>query len=312
MVNAGAIACSGLIHSVEGAGAFERVRDALSRFAGRELGGDEAVFESERATGNLRAFNADVPIFAQWDNHEVMEEWSPGATFSRPGYAENNTLLLAARGCRAFHEFMPMRFTPAEPGRIYRKISYGPLLDVFLLDMCSYRGPNGFRPQDRYGPDAYILGPQQLAWLKRELARSATTWKVIATDTPLSVIGAGASDAHTPLGRGIEIADLLSFMRRTGIRNTLWITADHCRPALHCRALFRSEPCGVSGLRAVLGIRVRPDPCRHLDAEYARPDLRPARRLLERMQPGAGREPPPPASACSSSARWRSTARPAC
>jgi glutaminase len=52
MVNAGAIASSGLIHGVEGAGAFERVRDALSRFAGRELGVDEAVFESERATGD--------------------------------------------------------------------------------------------------------------------------------------------------------------------------------------------------------------------------------------------------------------------
>ena len=52
MVNAGAIACSGLIHSVDGAGAFERVRDALSRFAGRELGVDEAVFASERATGD--------------------------------------------------------------------------------------------------------------------------------------------------------------------------------------------------------------------------------------------------------------------
>src|SRR5476649_1197041 len=52
MVNAGAIACSGLIHSVEGSGAFECVRDALSRFAGRELTVDESVFESERSTGD--------------------------------------------------------------------------------------------------------------------------------------------------------------------------------------------------------------------------------------------------------------------
>src|SRR5471032_1891148 len=52
MVNAGAIACSGLIHSVEGSGAFECVLDALSRFAGRELGVDEAVFQSERSTGD--------------------------------------------------------------------------------------------------------------------------------------------------------------------------------------------------------------------------------------------------------------------
>ncbi len=52
MVNAGAIACSGLIHGAEGAGAFERLRDVLSRFAGRKLGVDDAVFASERATGD--------------------------------------------------------------------------------------------------------------------------------------------------------------------------------------------------------------------------------------------------------------------
>jgi alkaline phosphatase D len=142
---------------------------------------------------------------------------------------------------------MPLRYAPAEPGRIYRKIAYGPLLDVFLLDMRSYRGPNGARPQDHYGPEAYILGPQQLAWLKRELAASKATWKVIATDTPLSVIGAGASGAHTPLGRGIEIANLLTFMQRAGIRNTLWITADFHYTAAHSfdpsRAVFQDfEP----------------------------------------------------------------------
>ena len=38
---------------------------------------------------------------------------------------------------------MPIRARAAEPGRVYRKISYGPLLDVFMLDMRTYRGPNG-------------------------------------------------------------------------------------------------------------------------------------------------------------------------
>ena len=52
MVNAGAIACSGLIHEAKGAGAFEHVRRELSRFAGRELDVDEAVFASESATGD--------------------------------------------------------------------------------------------------------------------------------------------------------------------------------------------------------------------------------------------------------------------
>ena len=52
MVNSGAIACSGLIHQAKGADAFECIRDALGRFAGRQLGVDEAVFASERETGD--------------------------------------------------------------------------------------------------------------------------------------------------------------------------------------------------------------------------------------------------------------------
>src|SRR6476660_6585250 len=97
---------------------------------------------------NVLAFNADVPIFSQWDDHEVTNNWWPGelltrAEHQRKKYVEKNALLLAARASRAFHEFMPVVDPPAEPGRIYRKIAYGPLLEVFMLDMRSYRGPNG-------------------------------------------------------------------------------------------------------------------------------------------------------------------------
>jgi glutaminase len=52
MVNAGAIACSGLIHEAKGASAFDYIRQALGRFAGRELEFDEAVYASESATGD--------------------------------------------------------------------------------------------------------------------------------------------------------------------------------------------------------------------------------------------------------------------
>src|SRR6195256_4743299 len=52
MVNAGAIACSGLLHEAKGDGAFEYIREALGRFAGRTLGVDGAVYASESATGD--------------------------------------------------------------------------------------------------------------------------------------------------------------------------------------------------------------------------------------------------------------------
>jgi glutaminase len=52
MVNAGAITCSGLIHEAKGDGAFDYIRQALGRFAGRELDVDDAVYSSESLTGD--------------------------------------------------------------------------------------------------------------------------------------------------------------------------------------------------------------------------------------------------------------------
>src|SRR5712664_2599805 len=84
---------------------------------------------------NLRAFNAQVPMLAQWDDHEVTNDWSPGGSADETGYAEDGASRLVQRARRAFHEFMPIRATLAQAGRIYRRVGYGPLLDVFLIDM---------------------------------------------------------------------------------------------------------------------------------------------------------------------------------
>jgi alkaline phosphatase D len=160
-------------------------------------------------------------------------------------YVEKNALLLAARSSRAFHEYMPMRETQLEPGRVYRKISYGPLLDVFMLDMRSYRGPNAEDKDSTYGQNSYFLGPKQLAWLKQELQNSRATWKVIAADMPISLLvvydtvrnwgveAIAQGDDGPPLGRELEIADLLSFIKRTGVNNTVWLTADVHYTAAH-------------------------------------------------------------------------------
>ena len=198
---------------------------------------------------NVLAFNAEVPIFSQWDDHEVTNNWWPGepltrAEHARKKYVDGNALLLAARASRAFHEYMPMRFTQAEPGRVYRKISYGPLLDIFMLDMRSYRGPNGEGMEERYGPEAYFLGPTQVAWLKRELMSSQATWKVIAADMPIGLVVVYDTDRKWGVeaiaqgdgparGRELEIADILTFIKRAGVRNTLWLTADVHYTAAH-------------------------------------------------------------------------------
>jgi alkaline phosphatase D len=179
---------------------------------------------------HVRAFNAEVPILAQWDDHEVANDWWPTRTIDEAGYTNRSAMQLAARAGRAFHEYMPTRQTFAEPGRIYRKIAYGPLLDVFLIDMRSYRGPN-----DEQSSHAPLLGTKQLAWLKRELVASTAMWKVIAADLPIGLVSpdAVAASDGPPQGRENEIAGLLSFMKRSGIRNTVWLTADMHYTAAH-------------------------------------------------------------------------------
>jgi alkaline phosphatase D len=191
---------------------------------------------------NLRAFHAQVPMFAQWDDHEVCDDWSPVGSVDDTGYAEDGTSNLVARARQAFFEFMPIRAVPEQAGRVYRKISYGPRLDVFLIDMRSYRDST-WNKRDDPG-DAFILGSVQLAWLKRELAASDATWKVIAADLPIGLISTDAIALGNgpPERREHEIADLLSFMKRAGVRNTVWLTADMHYTAAHhydpSRAVF--------------------------------------------------------------------------
>jgi alkaline phosphatase D len=182
---------------------------------------------------NLRAFNAAVPMFAQWDDHEVTNDWSPIGSADETGYTEDGKSRLVARAARAFHDFMPIRENPQEAGRVYRKIAYGPLLDVFLIDMRSYRDSTWNKRDDR--SDTFILGKAQLAWLKRELAASDATWKVIAADLPIGLISndAIALGDGPPARREHEIADLLSFIKRAGVRNTVWLTADMHYTAAH-------------------------------------------------------------------------------
>ena len=61
--------------------------------------------------------------------------------------------LLSARARQAFLEFNPIAPNADDPQRIYRTIPYGPLLEVFALDLRSYRGA-----QQRQSPDVADAG----------------------------------------------------------------------------------------------------------------------------------------------------------
>ncbi len=110
-----------------------------------------------------------------------------------------------------------------------------------MLDMRTYRGPNTYNRQPSPGPETVFLGSQQLAWLKQSLQNSKATWKVIASDMPVGLVVRDGKTAFEnlangygiPLGRELEIADLLRFIKTQNIANVVWLTADVHYAAAH-------------------------------------------------------------------------------
>jgi alkaline phosphatase D len=201
---------------------------------------------------HVRAFNAQVPQIWQWDDHEVTNNWSAAKNLSaNAAYTEKRVQTLVARATKAFLDYAPMRaYTQDEAQRVYRRVPYGDDLEVFVLDMRSYRGPNSYNRQTSPSDATAFLGAEQIAWLKRGLRDSTATWKVIAADMPIGLlVGDGVDAQQRPqfeaiangngpvLGREFEIAEILRFIKRARIANTVWLTAD-----VHYCAAHRYEP----------------------------------------------------------------------
>jgi len=211
-----------------------KVAETLDEFRGR--------YRYNLMDENVRRFNAEVAQIWQWDDHEVSNNWSDSKDLSADArYTEKNVPLLVARGARAFLEYAAMRpFTVRESQRVYRRYSYGPLLELFVLDMRSYRGPNSANLETMPSDQTAFLGRQQLDWLKSGLDDSRAVWKVVAADMPLGLnVGDGTTaeglarweavangEPGAPKGRELEFAELLSFLKHRRVRNVVWLTAD--------------------------------------------------------------------------------------
>ena len=228
-----------------------KVAETLDEFRGR--------YRYNLLDENVRRFNSEVPQIWQWDDHEVTNNWSSSKDLSADArYGEKNVPLLIARGTRAFLDYAPMRpFSARESQRVYRRYSYGPMLDLFVLDMRSYRGPNTANLQTLPSDETAFLGREQLDWLKAGLDNSRAVWKVVAADMP---IGLNVGDGTTPAGqarweaiangepgaakgRELEFAELLGYLKGRRVRNVVWLTADVHYCAAHyydpAKAAFR-------------------------------------------------------------------------
>ncbi|HWM88681.1 MAG TPA: alkaline phosphatase D family protein [Kofleriaceae bacterium] len=219
-----------------------RVAPAKQRPA-QDLAGFRGNFAYNLEDAALRRFAAATPIAAQWDDHEVRNNWFPAGTTDgdpryRPARSEAD---LAAMARRALFEYVPFAPEVRAQRRIHRRIARGPLLDVLLLDARSYRASNGRGDEPAPGPATALLGDAQLSWLEAELAGSRALWKIIACDLPIGLVvpdealveGFAQGLDSPPAGREHEIARLLGFLHQRRIANVLFVTADVHYAAAH-------------------------------------------------------------------------------
>ncbi|GAA4923404.1 alkaline phosphatase D family protein [Streptomyces coeruleoprunus] len=195
---------------------------------------------------HLQALHAAHPMIAIWDDHEFADDtWSGGADNHTPG-TEGDWAERMAAAKRAYFEWMPVR-TSTE-GTVYRRLRFGRLADLHLLDLRSFRSQQASTGSGKVDdPERTIAGRAQLDWLKAGLAASDTAWRLVGTSVMISPVAFGSLPAHLlepvaellglPKG-GLAInvdqwdgytddrKELLAHLMDRAIRNTVFLTGD--------------------------------------------------------------------------------------
>jgi len=194
-----------------------------------------------RGDATFQAFLARVPMYAQWDDHEVINDF--GAPWpSWPFASERQGFLnLVETGRNAVLSYNPIARNSGEPRRIYRSFRWGRDLEVFLLDGRSYRDRNDLA--DSEANPKTLLGAEQLEWLAKGLLASDATWKVVSSNVPLSVptgtdpanfgrdgwANGTAADFSATTGFERELLGLLRRLDTADLENLVFVVTDvHC------------------------------------------------------------------------------------
>ncbi|MGQ0701953.1 MAG: alkaline phosphatase D family protein [Gemmatimonadales bacterium] len=188
----------------------------------------------------LRAAHARVPWMVTWDDHEVDNDYA-GLHGENAMESEDQMQARRAAAYQAWWEHQPVRVPRVRSWAdltIRRRLSWGSLADVWILDTRQYRSDQtcgGFRavvPCEAIGdPDRTLLGREQERWLERGLGASRARWQVLAQQIMLAPFDDLAGpDTRLSMDQwsGYPVARdrLLDTIARTARNRTVVLTGD--------------------------------------------------------------------------------------
>ncbi|MEV0358625.1 alkaline phosphatase D family protein [Nocardia sp. NPDC050697] len=138
---------------------------------------------------DLALLHGAVPFIATWDDHETANDaWSGGAENHDPG-TEGDWAARRAAARQAYREWMPVR--DSADGRLYRRLRFGALAELSMLDLRSYRDRQA-RPgvgwRDIDAPERSITGREQLDWLIGGLESAPVRWKLVGNPVMIAPV----------------------------------------------------------------------------------------------------------------------------
>lgn len=181
----------------DSATSLEDYRDAWSGQMGRD---------------EYKALRASVSALATWDDHEFDNNWDP-ETFD----ADRR-----AAAVDTFFEHQPLRRDPANPERVWKVMSWGRTVDIFVLDCRAER-----MPSTRGDADVYV-SRLQMDWLKAGLSASTAVFKLIVNSVPITDFP-GAFDLQPQdrwEGYPAQRDEILSHIDDEAISGVLWVAGD--------------------------------------------------------------------------------------
>ncbi|MCZ4552017.1 alkaline phosphatase D family protein [Gordonia rubripertincta] len=197
---------------------------------------------------DLQLAHRDLPWICTWDDHEAANDaWASGA--ENHSAAEGDWPARKAAAEQAYYEWMPVRPVPDAGGRhLYRRLRYGNLLELSMLDLRTYRTEQpGTTSNAADNPAATITGAAQMSWLTNGVVSSPTRWKIVGNPVMISPILIppleprttaaltdllGVPSAGIPLssdpwdGYTADRRRLYQALRDNNIQNTVFITGD--------------------------------------------------------------------------------------